>query len=367
MSIQPHPRQHATPPESFTNSPLTPPPTDEKPTSLVSRIIEEIKNRREGRNVTDIPWAVYLLDLKGYQELQHELQRDESLCGFAKHKLRYDYFPSSSRLVLRMPTTLHEKFITSIVEEIQLQLRSIQDASAEFAKEIGSEGSASIRFADEEYSKHDPDAQFRHSKAQFPGIVIEVSYSQKRKDLERLADDYILGSNSDIRVVVGLDIEYKTGKKATLSVWRPNIITNEAGEKELIAQLIVANQVFRDSNGNLSASRTGGLRLRLRDFATEALAGVDLQLRDPIYLPTNKLCSLLEHAEDAASVVGQQTGIITANKPWVRKRRRESSPLEELTQTDEKRFRADESKAADQTTRDDSSYKTGSTSEGEAS
>lgn len=67
-----------------------------------------------------------------------------------------------------MPTTLHEEFITSIVEEVQLQLKSIQDASADFAKEIRSGGSASIKFADEEYGKHDPDAQFRHSKAQFP-------------------------------------------------------------------------------------------------------------------------------------------------------------------------------------------------------
>ncbi|TVY84676.1 hypothetical protein LSUE1_G000925 [Lachnellula suecica] len=364
MSIRPHSRQQTTPPESFTNPPLTPPPTDEKGLSLVSRIVEEIKNRWEGRNLTATPWVVYSLDLKGYQELQHELERDESLCGFAQHKLRYDYFPSTSRLVIRMPTTLHEEFITSIVDEIQVQLRSIQDRSAEFANEIRSGGSASIKFTDEEYGKHDPDAQFRHSKAQFPGVVIEVSYSQKRKDLERLADDYILGSDSDIRVVVGLDIEYKTGKKATLSVWRPNVITNEAGEKELVAQLIVANQVFRDTNGNPSPSRTGGLRLRLRDFATEALAGADL--RDPIILPANKLYSLLEDAEDAASVVGQQTGIITTNKPWIRKRRRESSPLEELTQRDEKRFRADESRAADQT-RDDSSYKTGSTSEGEAS
>lgn len=243
----------------FHPPPPTPPPTEETTTSLASRIIEKIKNRREGRNVTSTPWVVYSLDLKGYQELQHELQGDESLWGFAQHKLRYDYFPSTGRLVLRMPTTLHEEFVTIVVEEIQVQLKSIQDSSAGFAKEIRSGGSASIKFADEEYGKHDPDAQFRHSKAQFPGIVIEVSYSQKRKDLERLADDYILGSESDIRVVVGLDIEYKTSKKATLSVWRPNIITNEAGEKELVAQLIVANQVFRDSHGNPSASRTGGL------------------------------------------------------------------------------------------------------------
>ena len=57
-----------------------------------------------------------------------------------------------------MPTTLYEEFITSIVEEIQGQLKSIQGASAEFAKEVRSGGSASIKFSDDEYSKHDPDA-----------------------------------------------------------------------------------------------------------------------------------------------------------------------------------------------------------------
>ena len=73
MSIQLHPRQYATPPESFTSAPLTPPPTHEKTTSVISRIIEEIKKRQEGRNVRNVFWAVYLLDQKGYQELQHEL------------------------------------------------------------------------------------------------------------------------------------------------------------------------------------------------------------------------------------------------------------------------------------------------------
>jgi hypothetical protein len=45
-----------------------------------------------------------------------------------------------------------------------------------------------------------------------------VSYLQKRKDLERLIDDYILRSDSNIQVVIGLDIKYKTSKKVTLSV-----------------------------------------------------------------------------------------------------------------------------------------------------
>ena len=142
-----------------------------------------------------------------------------------------------------MPSFLHERFIVQIVGELQGQLKSIEGASAEFAKEIISSASASIKFADQEYSKHDPDAQFTHSKARYPGVVIEVSYLQKGKDLGRLSDDYILGYDSGIRVVVGLDIEYKMTKKATLSVWQPSIVTNEAGEKELVTQQIVANQV----------------------------------------------------------------------------------------------------------------------------
>ena len=92
-----------------------------------------------------------------------------------------------------MPTTLHENFILKIVEEIQIQLKSIQNESAEFAKKIEPEGSASIKFADEDYSKHDPDAQFRHSKARFPGIVIEVSYAQKKKTSSALRTIIFLG------------------------------------------------------------------------------------------------------------------------------------------------------------------------------
>ena len=90
MSIQLQSRQHVTPPESFTNyPPLTPPPTDEKSLSVVSHIIEVIRNRWEGRNFTDSSWLVYPLDLKGYQDLQLEIQKDESLWSFVQHKLRY--------------------------------------------------------------------------------------------------------------------------------------------------------------------------------------------------------------------------------------------------------------------------------------
>lgn len=141
-----------------------------------------------------------------------------------------------------MPSFIREKFACSVVREILSQLRSIASSerfTADFAQAIEYEGSASIEFDD---GKHDPDAQFRHSRARYSGVIIEVSYPQKRKDLARLADDYTLGSGGDIRVVVGSDIEYR-GKKATLSAWRPRIRTNAGGEEELIAEPTLTDQV----------------------------------------------------------------------------------------------------------------------------
>lgn len=57
-----------------------------------------------------------------------------------------------------MPTLLHDQFIDDVRDEIKLQLKSIQGSSATFAKQIRSPGSATIKFRDKEYGKHDPDA-----------------------------------------------------------------------------------------------------------------------------------------------------------------------------------------------------------------
>lgn len=48
------------------------------------------------------------------------------------------------------------------------------------------------------------DATFQHDDALWPGVVIEVAYSQSSKDIPNLADDYILETNGSVRVVVGL-------------------------------------------------------------------------------------------------------------------------------------------------------------------
>jgi hypothetical protein len=120
-----------------------------------------------------------------------------------------------------MRTYLHGWVISEVVKDLRRQLRGLeggQNPLANFARAVDARGSPTLTFTDSEYGRHDPNAQFQHLEAQYPGVVMEVSNAQKRKDLAIIAEDYILGSDGDIRVVISLDIEYHGSKKATLSV-----------------------------------------------------------------------------------------------------------------------------------------------------
>jgi hypothetical protein len=82
-------------------------------------------------------------------------------------------------------------------------------------------------------SKNEPDPLFKHEDAEFLGVIVEVVYSQNKAHLRRLAKDYILNADTNVRVVVGLCVEYshKKSRKATLSVWRPELVTTNDGLK----------------------------------------------------------------------------------------------------------------------------------------
>ena len=144
-----------------------------------------------------------------------------------------------------MPRLLHEQLAASVAEDLKWQLKSIASGAgpaATFAQQIMNTLSATIEFTSSAATKHSPDGSFKLVEAKHPGVVIEVSYSQKRKDLPLLADDYILGSRGSIKVVIGIDLEY-TGKKATLTLWRPQIRRNQAGQRKMFAHRAISKQV----------------------------------------------------------------------------------------------------------------------------
>lgn len=136
-----------------------------------------------------------------------------------------------------MPTGVHELFIDKVEDDIRSQLKAIRNGSdrkALFAQKVQPARSTEICFAASALcskSKYEPDASFGHDDAQYPGVIIEVAYSQKKKRLGRLAENYLLDSDASVRVVVGLDIEYgkKESRKATLSIWRPRLFETTNG------------------------------------------------------------------------------------------------------------------------------------------
>jgi hypothetical protein len=77
-----------TPPESFTSSPLTPPTTEEKSVSSISRILTEVRRHRDGYCLTTGEhWLRFSLDVFQYKNLQRQLRKD-NLWDHYEHKLR---------------------------------------------------------------------------------------------------------------------------------------------------------------------------------------------------------------------------------------------------------------------------------------
>lgn len=154
-----------------------------------------------------------------------------------------------------MPTAVHELFIDSFEDIIKNCLKDIREepssAAAKFAQKIRAARSTSIYFPVENSttdtkSKHDPDASFWHMNAKYPGVIIEVAYSQQQKSLSRLAEDYLLDSDASVQVVVGLDIEYGDPRscQATMSLWRTQVTNADDGDELRVVQTIVKEVCF---------------------------------------------------------------------------------------------------------------------------
>lgn len=165
---------------------------------------------------------------------------------------RYDYDPCRSCLTIRMPSVLHDVFCAKIVEEISRQLKQFENGEedcASFVKEVQHLATSRIMIPEETrdgkqiYSKREPDASFKHRRARFPGVIIEVCYSQKSQLVSHLADEYIVDTDGSVNAVVALDVDYKGSNKATITVWRPEYI-NVDGIEELQATAKVKALVY---------------------------------------------------------------------------------------------------------------------------
>lgn len=198
---------------------------------------------------------------------------------------RYDYDSERGCLVSRRPTVLQSCFMSFVVQEITKKLDDIEKngdlVSSTFAQKIHGMGSARIDLLGTEEQegkpkmRRDPDFSFQHIEARWPGVVLELSYPLKRRTLPHLADDYLLETDGNIRMLVGIDLDTDT-KRGTISTWQPLFKRNKQGViVELEAALVRDGEVFRDKYGNANQDPESGIYLDLEDFGPTNLT-VDL-------------------------------------------------------------------------------------------
>jgi hypothetical protein len=186
----------------------------------------------------------------------------------------FDYDPRCSCLAIRMPSVTHDYFTIKLRDEVCKELNGMAASCTGKIKEINESLDSAISSRvflremdqiedlDEEneanekkessnkevsdYRKYairrEPDIQFQYPGTLYPGVVVEVSYSQSGKDLRKLAQDYVLYSNADVKLVIGINLSYKGGS-STVSTWRPKFIENRDGE-DLVTAPDVQNRVY---------------------------------------------------------------------------------------------------------------------------
>lgn len=148
-----------------------------------------------------------------------------------------------------MPTSVHEYIGLALEKAIDQQLDIIKGGNDEVAmlvRKIDNSRSTSIFL--EDGARHDPDGQFRYEGFKYPPLIIEVANSQSKKDggknLPKLADHYIMESNGSIQTVIGIYLDYRGSKRATISIWRRSYGVDQQGQY-LSAEEVVVSQVLQ--------------------------------------------------------------------------------------------------------------------------
>ncbi|KAK4998894.1 hypothetical protein LTR66_001955 [Elasticomyces elasticus] len=386
----------STPRASVVELPISPPLSSSTTTAAskgfpksVSRILQHFRRRKDSVWVEEdcSVWNKQRLLREDYTALLDQLDEDENLKGYIEDKIRsvqfpkggfilkdalktpYDYDWEEQYITIRMPTTLHEEFITGVVKRIEAGLAALSASHPQLREldKVSRRGNPDIFFdhnsdseADPNKRSHNsPDAAFRHKQASWPSVVLEVSYSQKRKDMSKLAYRYIRNSEASIKLVVGLDIEYTSPrrrtktKEATVSVWRPGLVEEE-GKTFQDAVQVVQNDVFRSAGGEPLG---GSLVLNIADFLPSQLLR-DLTTADhdrTIRVSFADLTADLNEAEEAHRICHDRTGYqeLSSSVLW---RKRKATPDEELSDGRETKYQALEEAEQRNASQDDSDF-----------
>ncbi|KIY01894.1 uncharacterized protein Z520_02032 [Fonsecaea multimorphosa CBS 102226] len=279
-------------------------PSYSKSASALPLICEEIERYIRGHSPYADLWLRYYLSPDDLSALQ-KLIRENSHWG---DKLRYDYFPRTSLFVLRMAaSSQHESLQEGFCEFVKRELRRLYSgdlARETFVDQIHNECHTAIR--EGKIGSHSPDAQFGHEQAQYPGVVLEVAYPQKSKDLPELARIYITEGYRGTQLVVALDQDYQRSKKIVLKTWRPQI-KHSSGNAPPRLSVEHQSQEFRSHDGKpVPGSR---LQIPIVDFAPKALVPETLHDKS-ITISSEEFCHYLDRRERTRQMRAARRGIV---------------------------------------------------------
>ena len=147
-----------------------------------------------------------------------------------------------------MPTRVHEIMIAHVRSFILAALAEVlvdpltPAALADLLRPVESMDSSDISLGPGN-GRSSPGGSFGHLGASVPAVVIEVSNSQKKKDLKTLARNYIIHTLGDVRLVIGIDIDYRRTRMRVVSVWRAERHYLPDGRLHLAVRAVVIDQV----------------------------------------------------------------------------------------------------------------------------
>ncbi|MCJ1249937.1 hypothetical protein MMC30_007163 [Trapelia coarctata] len=299
----------------------------------VSHILNELENRKQGRGLPDV-WLEFALDRQHCPELMQALEERDLI-----HKIRYDYFFSTQTFVLRMASRPHEHVVEEVREDWFTEVKGVVrkgGPAADLAAKIMKGGSTSTscnELKGMEYGRHSPDISFYYDKeVESPRVVVEISYTQNKKELKNLAHEYLVGSDGKVTAMVGIDIG-NTYHEASFEIWRADLTMQTNGKPKQIARRTFYNQ-FRDEHGLHANNPDTHFQLELSDFVGPTEYNI------PIRLSSAALCAYIDTAKSLAEVIANlqpspvRSGLDAGTPPH--------TPLEQLSPGREGQFQADE-------------------------
>ena len=147
-----------------------------------------------------------------------------------------------------MPTRVHEMMIVEVMSFVLAALAEVlvdpltPVALAGLLRSVKPMNSSDISLGPGN-GRSSPDGSIGHWGARVPAVVIEVSYSTKKKDLKTLARHYIIHTLGDVRLVIGIDIDYRRTRIGVVSVWRAERYYLPDGALHLAVRAVVIDQV----------------------------------------------------------------------------------------------------------------------------